>query len=138
MYPSRAGRISPGTRTPTLHLDLQVGELVRIRDYGEILDTVDEQLVNRGMSFHPEMVPYCGRTFRVHRRVRTIVNERTGKLTELKNPCLVLDGADCIGRYTRPLNCPRGSPPYWREIWLERVEERPGIDEVDRQSAECG
>jgi hypothetical protein len=71
------------------------------------------------------MIPYCGKTFRVTQRVRKIINEKTGQLVELKNSCLVLDGADCHGRYSRPLNCPRACPPYWREIWLERVDAQP-------------
>lgn len=125
-YPARRGNLPLKSKTPTANLNLQVGELVRIRDYRQILDTVDEQLVNRGMSFHPEMVPHCGKVFRVQRRLKRIMNERTGKIMELKNPCLVLEGADCIGRYTKPLNCPRASNPYWREIWLERVGQTTG------------
>lgn len=125
-YPSRRGHLPLKSKTPTANLNIQAGELVRIKDYRQILDTVDEQLVNRGMSFHPEMVPHCGKVFRVQRRLKRIMNERTGKIMELKNPCLVLEGADCIGRYTKPLNCPRASNPYWREIWLERVEQTRG------------
>jgi hypothetical protein len=120
-YPVREGRIQKGNPTPTVNLDLEVGELVRVKSSEEILETLDEDLVNRGMGFHQEMTPYCGQTFRVKQRVRTIINEKTGQLKHLKNSCLVLDGADCHGRYTRPLNCPRACFPYWREIWLERV-----------------
>jgi hypothetical protein len=68
------------------------------------------------------MVPYCGKQFRVLQRAGKIMNERTGQLMQLKNECLVLEGADCVGRYTNPLSCPRSCYPYWREIWLERVE----------------
>jgi hypothetical protein len=102
-------------------LDLQVGEWVRIKDYEQILATVDEDLTNRGMNFHPEMVPHCGKTTRVARKVTKLVNERTGRLSLLRNSCLVLEGVDCLGRYAKPLFCPRDHPPYWREIWLERV-----------------
>jgi hypothetical protein len=103
-------------------LGLEVGDLVRVKDSEQILETVDEALVNRGMGFHIEMMPYCGKTFRVKQRVQKIINEKTGQLKQLKNSCLVLEGADCHGRYTRPLNCPRACFPYWREIWLERVD----------------
>jgi hypothetical protein len=75
------------------------------------------------MGYHPEMSPHCGKTFRIEQRVRKLINEKTGQLVELKNSCLVLEGASCAGRYSRPLNCPRACPPYWREIWLERVDE---------------
>jgi hypothetical protein len=75
---------------------------------------------NRGMSFDGEMVRYCGREFRVLRRVEQIIDEATGKMLRFKNPCVVLEGVTCIAAYHRL--CPRGIYPYWREIWLERVE----------------
>jgi hypothetical protein len=123
-YPTRRGCLQKGARTPSRTLGVDVGDAVRIKSHAEILKTVDEELRNRGMSFHGEMVPYCGKEFRVLQRARRIINERTGKLMDLKNECLVLDGADCVGRYTNPLFCPRSCYPYWREIWLERVDER--------------
>jgi hypothetical protein len=121
-YPVRPGHLAVGGPTPSVNLGLKEGELVRVKTGDEILATVDELLVNRGMGFHPEMMPHCGKTFRVTQRVRKLINEKTGQLVELKNSCLVLEGADCHGRYSRPLNCPRACPPYWREIWLERVD----------------
>jgi len=121
-YPVRPGHLPVGGPTPSVNLGLEQGELVRVKSTDEILATVDELLVNRGMGFHPEMTPHCGKTFRVKQRVRKLINEKTGQLMELKNSCLVLEGADCHGRYSRPLNCPRACPPYWREIWLERVD----------------
>jgi hypothetical protein len=50
------------------------------------------------------------------------MNEKTGQVMELKNECVILEGAPCVGRYTNPLLCPRGMYPYWRENWLERME----------------
>jgi hypothetical protein len=122
-YPERIGRLPIGRPTPAVDLGLQVGDLVRVKSLEQILETVDKRLVNRGLGFHPVMVPYCGKTFRVKQRLRKIINEKTGRLTTLKNSCLVLDGVSCRGQFTRPLNCPRAMPPYWREIWLERVVE---------------
>jgi hypothetical protein len=121
-FPVCPGHLPVGGPTPSVNLGLKVGELVRVKSRDGILATVDEFLFNRGMSFHAEMMPYCGKTFRVTQRVRKLINEKTGQLVELKNSCLVLEGADCHGCYTRPLNCPRACPPYWREIWLERVD----------------
>jgi hypothetical protein len=118
------GRLPLNGPTPTMKLDLQPGELVRIKSHNEILDTVNLNLVNRGMGFHPELVPFCGKTFEVKHRVRKIINEKTGHLMELKNPCVVLDGLHCGGFFTKPLFCARDSYPYWREIWLERTDER--------------
>jgi hypothetical protein len=120
-YPVRPGHLPVGRATPSVNLGLKEGEMVRVRSGDEILATVDELLVNKGMGFHPEMMAFCGKTFRVSQRLHRLIDEKTGHLKELKNPCLVLEGADCKGTCTRPLNCPRACPPYWREIWLERV-----------------
>jgi len=121
-YPVRYGRIRPGMPTPSARLDLKKGELVRVRSYREILETLDENLYNRGMSFDAEMVPYCGRTFRVLDRVGQIINEKTGKMMRLRKDCIMLEGVVCTASYAKYRKfCPRSIYPYWREIWLERV-----------------
>jgi hypothetical protein len=107
-------------RTPDGTLDLQPGELVRIKSRQEIESTLDRNNGNRGLSFDPEMLWYCGREARVLRRVERTIDERTGKLLHLKRPCIVLEGVTCRGAYHRC--CPRADYPYWREIWLERAE----------------
>ena len=106
-------------RTPTETLDLQPGELVRIRSKDEIVKTLDAGNRNRGMKFDAEMLRYCGRQARVVGRVERIIDEPSGRMMELKNPCIVLEDVICLGDYHRL--CPRGTYPYWREIWLERV-----------------
>jgi hypothetical protein len=108
-------------KTPHATLDLQPGELVRVKSKEEIVATLDTKNRNRGMSFDSEMLKYCGRQFRVLRRVNRIINEATGEMMVLKNPCIILEGVICTSDYHRL--CPRGIYPYWREIWLERVEE---------------
>jgi len=121
-YPNRPGRLARNARTPTSSLDVQPGEVVTVKAHSDVLGTVTEDLVNRGLAFHPEMVPFCSKTFVVEKRLRRIVNEKTGQVLELKNPCLTLEGVGCAGRYTKPLLCPRGMAPYWREIWLEKAK----------------
>jgi hypothetical protein len=106
-------------RTPTETLNLRPGELVRIKSKEEIVKTLDVGNRNRGMKFDPEMLRYCGRQARVVGRVERIIEESTGRMMELKNPCIVLEDVVCLGDYHRL--CPRGTYPYWREIWLERV-----------------
>lgn len=107
-------------RTPTGHLNLQPGELVRIRSKEEIMRTLDSGRLNRGMGFEEEMARYCGTTARVRARVERCMDEKTGELLHMKNPCIVLDDVVCKGVYMR--NCPRQYVAFWREIWLERVE----------------
>jgi hypothetical protein len=112
-----------GEKTPTETLNLQPGELVRVRSKGEIMATINKRQRNRGLWFDAEMVPYCGRTFRVLRRVERIINEQTGAMMRLPGACLILDGVTCRGHLSRGrLFCPRNVYAYWREIWLKRVE----------------
>jgi hypothetical protein len=124
------GRLFPtvvGTRaeTPDVRLGIQPGECVDIRSHGEILDTLDAMGRNRGLGFDLDMVPYCGERATVHHRVEVRIDERTGKLTRMRNPCLVLDGVVCRGQFHR--FCPRALDCYWREGWLRRREtERDG------------
>jgi hypothetical protein len=122
--PSLNGRVPDGVRTPTGRLDLQPGEYVRIKSQEEIEETIDRNGRNRGLWFdHEEMALYCGRVAKVHKSVTTIIHEQTGKMLEMKEPCIMLEGVVCKSVYAwARLNCPRAIPSYWRELWLERVE----------------
>jgi hypothetical protein len=105
-------------------LNLQPGDLVQVRSPTEIAATLDEGGLDRGLSFDREMLPYCGRTFRVRDKVRRIVDDKTGRMLTIPKDCIILEGAVCSGERT-PGNwfCPRQIYPFWRESWLRRVEE---------------
>jgi hypothetical protein len=118
-FPLRGGKCE---KTPTAVLGLKPGELVRVKSYDEILATLDRNLKNRGLWFDAEMVQYCGNTYRVSRRVTRILDEKTGKMLQFSNPCIVLQDLFCRATKTKyRLFCPRNIPIYWREIWLERA-----------------
>jgi len=119
-WPFIEGRL---TRTPKELLDLKPGELVEVKSKEEIVQTLDAKDRNRGMTFDTEMMRYCGQRARVLRRVERILDEKTGKLLHLKGDCIVLEGVTCTAEYNQ--YCPRSIYPYWREIWLRRVEEPP-------------
>jgi hypothetical protein len=140
-FPRRWGTISDGEPTPAgAPLDLQPGELVRIKPYKEILSSLNTRNRNRGLYFDAEEVPYCGGTYRVQQRVTKIIEERTGKMRLMKTPCVILDSVICQSRYSEcRLFCPRSIYSYWREIWLERVESNPSDVRVedDKQAATC-
>ncbi len=121
VYPYLRGQA--GEKTPTEVLNIQSGELVQVRSKDEIMRTVNTPLKNRGLSFDVEMVPYCGRTYRVLRRVEKIIDEKSGRMISMRGDCLILEGVTCGGCFSRyRLFCPRSIYPYWREIWLKRVE----------------
>jgi len=115
-----------GTATdqdPLGQLNLQPGELVRVKSKDEIAKTLTPEGRSRGMWFDKEMLPYCGGTYRVRQRISRFVDERSGKLIVMKNPAVTLEGVVCSGDYSVcRWMCPRAIYPYWREDWLERVE----------------
>jgi hypothetical protein len=115
----------PGSQsTPSERLDLQPGDIVQVRRPSEIAATLDKGGLNRGLSFDREMLPYCGRTFRVKDRIRRIIDDKTGRMLNIPKDCLILDGAVCSGERTPGTwFCPRQIYPFWREAWLRRVEQ---------------
>jgi hypothetical protein len=122
LFPMKFGSIPKNQPTPAGDLNLQPGELVRVKSHEEILRTLNTEGKNRGMSWDSELVPYCGGTYRVLRRVTRIINEQTGRMQEIKNPCVILESVVCQARYSAcRLFCPRAIYSWWREIWLERV-----------------
>jgi hypothetical protein len=123
LFPRKPGLIPEGKPTPTETYDLRPGELVRVKSHEEILKTVDSSNRNRGMYWDAELVPYCGGTYRVLKRVTRLIDEKTAKMVEMKNPCIILDTVVCQARYSPcRMLCPKSMYPYWREIWLERIE----------------
>ena len=106
-------------RTPVEKLELQPGELVEVLSKEEIMETLDGKNCNRGLLFDGEMLRYCGGIYRVLRRVHRIIDEKTGKMLQMKNPCIVLEGVFCQSEFHRL--CPRAIPSYWRENWLKRA-----------------
>jgi hypothetical protein len=104
-------------------LALEPGELVEVRPIDEIGATLDENLKHRGLRYSEELTPACGKRFRVKNRVDRLIDEKTGRMIELKNDCIVLDGFVCSGdRSPSALFCPREAYPLFREAWLRRVD----------------
>jgi hypothetical protein len=121
-YPRRRGKIPEGQPTPAVTLNLRPGELVRIKSYREILDTLNTTNKNRGLCFDAEMVPFCGGTYRVRTLVGRFLNEKTGKMMVMKNERIVLDEVFCRSCYSEERYfCPRSIYSFWSEAWLERV-----------------
>ena len=107
------------TKTPVEHLGLEPGDLVEVKSLAEIRATLDGNQRNRNLWYDREMVRYCGTQMRVVRRVERLLDEKTGRMIEMKTPCVILDGAVCVGDYHKL--CPRHVYAYFREIWLRRI-----------------
>jgi hypothetical protein len=119
--------------TPVETLNLEPGEWVEVKSQAEIAATLDRNGKNRGLAFTIEMTPFCGRQFRVLRRIERMVYEPTGRFIELKNT-VVLDGVVCDGCHSLRGGCPRANYHFWREVWLRRVN--PAVPSVARANSE--
>ena len=121
-FPRMKGTIPRGQPTPRRDLDLRPGDLVRVKSYEEILATLDVGLSNRGLSFDAELVPFCGKVFRVSTCVERFVDEKTGQMRRMNTPAVILEGVTCKALYSgQRMFCPRSIHLWWREIWLERA-----------------
>lgn len=100
-------------------LDLQPGDLVRIKSKDEIIATLDAQNRNKGLSFDGEMLSYCGGVARIKTQVNRLIDERNGKVVNIKRDCYILDGVVCKADYNR--FCTRSTYPYWRSVWLDKL-----------------
>jgi hypothetical protein len=104
--------------TPNEVLGLAPGELVTVRSKQEIEATLDGTQRNRGLWFDLEMLRYCGGRYRVLHRVDHLIDERSGRMSHLRTPCVILEGVVATGEY----HAFRAQGEYilWREIWLRR------------------
>ncbi|MCA1569560.1 MAG: hypothetical protein LC798_04410 [Chloroflexi bacterium] len=118
-YPFVDGRLAKG-KTPSGKLDLQPGDLVRIKSKEEIVATLDTTGRNRGLLFDRELTIYCGRIARVQARVHRLIEESNGEMIEIKSDCIILEGVVCAGDFHR--FCTRAIYSYWRELWLEKLD----------------
>jgi hypothetical protein len=100
-------------------LKLRAGELVHVRSAAEILSTLDSNGRLGALPFMPEMLQYCGKQYRVHKRAHKTCDtihssggrrmQNTVHLADLR-----CDGASHGGCQARCLL-------FWKEAWLERV-----------------
>lgn len=107
------------SKTPSLTLNLQPGELVEVKSMRELLTTLDASGKNRGLEFVPDMAKYCGKRYRVLKRLDRMMNTKTRKNRQIANT-VILEGVTCDGKSQ---GCQRTCYCLWREIWLKRVME---------------
>jgi hypothetical protein len=129
-FPYVNGRLQ---KTPSVELNLQPGELVRVKSHEEILQTLDVHNRNRGLWFDVEMVKYCGGTFRVLKRVNRIIDVATGRMLQLPMDSVILEDVTVRGDYHRFY--PQNEYPLWREIWLTRIHEQSATAVIQPKQA---
>jgi len=113
------GSTSGPSAAPPRHSLLLPGMWVEVLSPGEILSTLDTDQSLDGLPFMPEMLPYCGRTFRVAMRAeRTCVHPPDRTLRKMAG-AVVLEGLRCDGSLHG--GCQLGCMLFWKEAWLKRV-----------------
>jgi hypothetical protein len=115
-----ANRPSSGTKSLRSDLNLQPGEVVRVRDPERIFETLDRIGKNRGLWFDRDMLKHTKQQRTVLARIDRIIDDASGRMLQMKTPCVILDGVDCSGEYMS--FSPQHDFPFWREAWLERTE----------------
>jgi len=100
-------------------LNLKPGELVEVKSEQEILATLDKNKKHKGLLFMAGMRNFCGKRFRVFKRLETILLESNMEYRKMKNTVL-LEGVMCDGKEF--YGCDRSCFHFWREAWLRRVK----------------
>ncbi len=103
---------------------LQAGDLVRVRLQEEIEATLNHWQQLKGCTFMPEMARFCGTTQRVHKRMERFVDERDLRVKKSRG-IVLLEAVMCEGTASFG-SCDRSCLFFWREEWLERVENGEG------------
>lgn len=100
--------------------NLMPGQWVEVRPASEILATLDGSGCLDGMPFMPEMLPRCGRRFRVAMRAdRSCTHPPQMPMRKLRDT-VVLQGLRCDGAAHG--GCQLGCMLMWREAWLRPVD----------------
>jgi hypothetical protein len=110
-----------GKESPKKELNLLAGEIVEVRSQEEILATLDSDEKLDAMPFMPEMLPFCGKRFRVFKRAdKTCDNIMPWNMRRVKHAVHLTDVRCNGGAHD---NCDAGCLIYWHEAWLKRVEQ---------------
>jgi hypothetical protein len=100
------------------------GMWVEVLPASEIAGTLDAEQCLGSLPFMPEMLPYCGRRFRVALRAeRTCVHPPEIPFRRLEG-AVVLEGLRCDGSLHG--DCQLGCMLFWKEGWLRRVPANEG------------
>ena len=123
------------------HPTFRAGDRVIVRSPEEILSTLDAEGTLDGMPFMPEMLEWCGKSFRVDRRAeKTCVDAPPSEHPNRRfaaNDTVFLDELRCDG--SSHDGCKQGCKIFWKEAWLRsddsvdastRALSRTGGDEL--------
>lgn len=108
-------------------LSLIRGSWVEVRTPEEIAATLGEDGTLNGLPFMPEMLPFCGKRFKVMRKAeKTCLELNSGSYGVREftnNDVYLLDGLRCSGAGHD--GCQRACLLFWKAAWLKPTTEMP-------------
>ena len=113
---------------------LRPGDLVEVRSPAEILQTLDADGTVDHLPFMPEMVEFCGKRFRVARRVvKTCFSGSMSTMLAFRTDDVVtLDDVRCSGAAHD--GCQKACMIFWRDAWLRQVDAAAAARRADSDS----
>jgi hypothetical protein len=101
-----------------------IGDLVEVKSPVEILQTLDGNGTLNELPFMPEMVLYCGKRYRVARRVFKTCVSGTREFTDMRgfksDDVVMLEEVRCTG--VDHDGCQKFCMILWRDAWLRGVD----------------
>jgi len=113
--------------------DLIVGDLVEIRSWPEIQETLDAQGCLEQLPFMPEMLAMCGKRAYVFRCVHRIFDYRKSRKMRHMSGGVLLVGAVCDG--SNHGGCNATCHTIWKAVWLRRVDRTKDATKAQVSSA---
>ena len=125
---------SRSVSSASTHPTFRAGDRVIVRSSEEILATLDADGALDGMPFMPEMLDWCGKSFRVERRVeKTCVDVPRSEYSNRRfaaEDVVFLEDLRCDG--SAHDGCQRGCKIFWKEDWLRADD---SVDSSTRESS---
>ena len=97
------------------------GDRVCVRSAEEILATLDADGTLDNLPFMPQMLEWCGRTFRVQRRAYKSCVSGHRMRQFISDDVVILDSPRCDGNAQD--GCRHGCRIFWKEAWLRPAQE---------------
>src|SRR5215471_4437207 len=106
------------------------GDFVQVKPAEEILQTLDAEGTLNQLPFMPEMLLFCGQSFRVARRAEmTCASGMDSPRGFIFDDVVTLEGVRCSGAAHD--GCQKACMIFWREAWLRKVEDTAVQSQVD-------
>jgi hypothetical protein len=80
--------------------NLKAGKWVEVKSVKEIFDTLDRHGKLKGLAFTREMTKFCGKRFKVYKRLENMILESSGELRRIKTPTVMLEGCSATEKRT--------------------------------------